>query len=287
MRWSADARNNCCAIWSRAEPSRVSTPLASFPNGGAESSGKNGPPRGPQRGLTIQFSEIEKRYGMRLALRGVTLSIAAGECVALVGHNGSGKTTLLKIAAQLTRPSRGKIAFYSEENPVTLDEVKSKVGMVGHHTLLYEELTAEENLIFFAKLFGLPDPAETARQALQPVGLAGRATDVVRTFSRGMRQRLSIARALLASPGLLLLDEAGTGLDPEGQHWLGAAIQRLRDSGCTILMSTHGRNETQGAVTRAIRLDGGKVTHDSGAGGDPSEVLVMAAVRDSGEEGER
>jgi ABC-type multidrug transport system ATPase subunit len=252
----------------------VSTPLASFPNGG------------PSEGLRIQFSEVEKRYGMRLALRGVSLAIAAGECVALVGHNGSGKTTLLKIAAQLTRPSRGKIAFYAGETPISAVEVKSRVGMVAHHTLLYEELTAEENLIFFAKLFGLADPAEKARQALQPVGLSGRAADLVRTFSRGMRQRLSIARALLASPGLLLLDEAGTGLDPEGQQWLGAAIKRLRDSGCTILMSTHGRNETQGAVTRAIRLDGGKITHDSGADGNPNEVLVMAAVRDGGEEGE-
>ena len=278
MRWSAAAPSNCCAIWSRAEPSRVSTPLASSPNGGAGN--------GPGPGLKIQFSEVEKRYGMRLALRGVSLEIAAGECVALVGHNGSGKTTLLKIAAQLTRPSRGKIAFQAGENPLSLEDVKSKVGMVGHHTLLYEELTAEENLIFFAKLFGLENPAETSRQALQPVGLSGRAADLVRTFSRGMRQRLSIARALLASPGLLLLDEAGTGLDPEGQHWLGATIQRLRDSGCTILMSTHGRNETQGAVTRAIRLEGGKITHDSGAGGDPKQILVMAAVRESGEEGE-
>jgi ABC-type multidrug transport system ATPase subunit len=222
---------------------------------------------------------------MRLALRGVTLAISAGECVALVGHNGSGKTTLLKIAAQLTQPSRGEIAFHAGLTPVSLEEVKSKIGMVGHHTLLYEELTAEENLIFFAKLFGLTNPAEKTRQALQPVGLAGRATDVVRTFSRGMRQRLSIARALLASPGLLLLDEAGTGLDPEGQEWLGATIKRLRDSGCTILMSTHGRNETQGAVTRAIRMDNGKLTHDSGAGGNPNEILVMAAVRGSGEEG--
>jgi heme exporter protein A len=280
MRWSGVARSNCCAIWSRAEPSRVSTPLASFPNDGAGSSGESG----PQSGLTIQFSEVEKRYGMRLALRGISLEIAAGECVALVGHNGSGKTTLLKIAAQLTRPSRGKITFDSGENPISLEEVKSRIGMVGHHTLLYEELSAEENLIFFAKLFGLENSTEKARQALQPVGLSGRATDLVRTFSRGMRQRLSIARALLASPGLLLLDEAGTGLDPEGQHWLAATIQRLRDSGCTILMSTHGRNETQGAVTRAVRLDGGKITHDSGAGGNPNEILVMAAVRDGGED---
>jgi heme exporter protein A len=255
----------------------VSTPLPS-PTHGAASNGCAG-------GLRLQFNEVEKRYGMRLALRGITLEIKAGECVALVGHNGSGKTTLLKIAAQLTRPSRGDIAFYAGENPVSLDTVKSRVGMVAHHTLLYEELTAEENLIFFAKLFGLPDPAGKARQALAPAGLADRAGDLVRTFSRGMRQRLSIARALLASPGLLLLDEAGTGLDPEGQEWLGATIEQLRDSGCTILMSTHGRNETQGAVTRAIRLEGGKITHDSGAGGNPREILVMAAVRDSGEEG--
>ena len=257
----------------------MSTPLASSTNGGPG----NGPSERPATGLRIQFSQIEKRYGMRLALRGVSLEIAAGECVALVGHNGSGKTTLLKIAAQLTKPSRGTVAFYRNENPVPLDEVKGRVGMVGHHTLLYEEMTAEENLIFFAQLFGIANPAEKARQALQPVGLAGRAADLVRTFSRGMRQRLSIARALIASPGLLLFDEAGTGLDPEGQQWLGATIRQLHDSGCTIVMSTHGRNETQSAVTRAIRLDGGKITHDSGAGGNPSAVLVMAAVRDTGE----
>jgi heme exporter protein A len=265
MRWSEDARSRSCAIWSRAELSCVSTPLSSSPNGG----------------LRIEYSEIEKRYGMRLALRGVSLSIAAGECVALVGQNGSGKTTLLKITAQLTRPSRGKLLFYSRDAQIPVDEIKSKVGMVGHHTLLYDELTAEENLTFFARLSGLSDPAERAARALEPAGLAGRAGDVVRTFSRGMRQRLSIARSLLASPALLLLDEPGNGLDPEGQRWLATTIMNLRDAGCTIMMSTHGRNETQSAVTRAIRLEGGKVTHDSGAGGNPSEVLVLAAVRDA------
>jgi heme exporter protein A len=224
---------------------------------------------------------VEKRYGMRLALRGVTLEISPGECVALVGHNGSGKTTLLKIAAQLSRPSRGKLAYYERESALAPEAIKGRIGMVGHHTLVYDELTAEENLVFFARLFSLPDPLERARQALEPVGLANRAGDMVRTFSRGMRQRMGIARALLANPGLLLLDEPAAGLDPEGQQWLGETLEKLHASGCTILMSTHGRNETQSSVTRAIRLQAGKITHDSGLGGDPNQVLVMAAVRDT------
>jgi heme exporter protein A len=270
------APSKCCAIWFRAEPSRVSTAPASSSNGG--------PKGGSGSGLKIQFSEVEKRYGMRLALRGVSLEISPGECVALVGHNGSGKTTLLKIAAQLSRPSRGAVTFYERDDVLAAEAVKTRVGMVGHHTLVYDELTAEENLVFFAKLYALPDPAARAREALAPVGLAHRAADMVRTFSRGMRQRMGIARALLASPGLLLLDEPAAGLDPEGQQWLGKTLERLHASGCTILMSTHGRNETQASVTRAIRLEGGRITHDSGPAGDPNQVLVIAAVRDTGEE---
>jgi heme ABC exporter ATP-binding subunit CcmA len=234
--------------------------------------------------LRIQFRDVEKRYGMRMALRGVSLDIFPGECVALVGHNGSGKTTLLKIAAQLSRPSRGQVSFYERDSALSADAVKSRIGMVGHHTLVYDELTAEENLVFFAKLFSLADPVERARESLAPVGLANRADDLVRSFSRGMRQRMGIARALLASPGLLLLDEPAAGLDPEGQQWLGETLERLHASGCTILMSTHGRNETQASVTRAIRLQGGKITHDSGTGGDPNQVLVMAAVRGAEDE---
>ena len=238
---------------------------------------------GPNGGLTIHFSGIEKRYGMRMALRGVSLEIGAGECVALVGHNGSGKTTLLKITALLARPSKGQLTFSSGDSVLSSDDIKQRIGMVAHNTLVYDELTAEENLVFFAKLFNLPDPVARARESLEPVGLARRAGDMVRTFSRGMRQRLAIARALLGSPQLLLFDEPAAGLDPEGQQWLGATLAKLHAEGCTIVMSTHGRNETQASVTRAIRLDGGEVTHDSGPSGDPYGVLALAAVRETSE----
>ena len=235
----------------------------------------------PSGGLRIEFQNIEKRYGMRMALRNVSLEIGAGECVALVGHNGSGKTTLLKITALLARPSRGQISFFLGDRQLSSEDVKRHIGMVAHHTLVYDELTAEENLVFFAKLFRLSDPVARARQALEPVGLSRRANDMARTFSRGMRQRLAIARALLASPQLLLFDEPAAGLDPEGQQWLGATLRSLHARGCTIIMSTHGRNETQASVTRAIRLDGGEITHDSGPSGDPYGVLAMAAVRET------
>jgi heme exporter protein A len=283
MPGSAAARSNYCANWSRAEPSGVATRQPSSPHQDSSRRPDRGHSGGPTSGLSIGFAGIEKRYGMRMALRGVSLEIGAGECVALVGHNGSGKTTLLKVTALLARPSKGQLTFSAGACILSSDDIKHRIGMVAHNTLVYDELTAEENLVFFAKLFSLPDPTERARQALEPVGLARRADDRVRTFSRGMRQRLAIARALLASPQLLLLDEPAAGLDPEGQQWLGGTLANLHAEGCTILMSTHGRNETQGSVTRAIRLEGGEVTHDSGPHGDPSGVLAMAAVRETAE----
>jgi heme exporter protein A len=225
-------------------------------------------------GLGISFEKIDKRFGSLIALRNVSLEIAPGEFVALLGHNGAGKTTLLRIAALLMSPNSGRVRFNglgSTQSP------KAVIGMVGHSTLLYDELTAEENLSLFAKLYGVGEIPQRVPQALAACGLASRAGSIVRNFSRGMRQRLAIARALLHGPRLLLLDEPAAGLDRQGAAWFAETLARLRASGATLLMSTHARNESLDLATRAISLSAGRIEHDSGSGGDPRPVL--AALR--------
>lgn len=215
---------------------------------------------------------MEKRYGAVYALRNLTLSIPAGECVAIAGRNGSGKTTLLRVAAQLVRPGKGTVSYSGGTG-----SLRPRIGLVAHATMVYDELTAEENLLFFAKIQNVPDTTKRVAELLGEVGLGERKDSLVRTFSRGMRQRVAIARALLAQPSLLLFDEPGTGLDAESGAWLTGQIRKLRDSGCTILMNLHGESEMARLATRALRLEAGCVIADTRRGAMFQSIFAGAA----------
>jgi ABC-type multidrug transport system ATPase subunit len=230
----------------------------------------------------IRFEEIEKRYGGLYALRRVSLEIATGECVVLAGRNGAGKTTLLRIAARLVPPSAGKVTFPEGRSAGgvggssnALGVACGIVGYVAHATMVYDELTAEENLILFARLLGVPQPGQRVGALLDEVGLSERRGSLVRTFSRGMRQRMAIARALLNQPAVLLLDEPATGLDTQGAAWLVETVRRKRDSGRTVVMSLHGESEIASLATRAIRLDAGAVVADTRRAADFRSVLAF------------
>jgi heme ABC exporter ATP-binding subunit CcmA len=232
----------------------------------------------------IRFENIEKRYGGLAALRRIRFEIAPGECVVLAGRNGSGKTTLLRIAAGLVRPTSGELTFPSAAGSAAAGaaskseavRAKASAGFVAHATMVYDELTAEENLLLFAQLQQTPNAANRVEKLLHEVGLFDRRDSRVRTFSRGMRQRVAIARALLHEPSILLLDEPSTGLDPQGVGWLAATLRQLRDAGCTILMSLHGESEISMLATRAIRLDAGLIVADTRTGAEVRSILTFA-----------
>ena len=230
----------------------------------------------PVAGPEIRFDKIDKRYGGLYALRRVSLEIAKGECVALAGRNGSGKTTLLRIAARLVRPTSGTVAF--SDGASGDDARPAPVGFVAHATMVYDELSAEENLLLFGRLLAVQDIAARVAELLGEIGLYERRGSLLRTYSRGMRQRVALARALLHRPAVLLLDEPATGLDSVSVAWLARTLQQLRDSGCTILMSLHGESEISALATRAIRLDSGAVAADSAAGAGLQSILRLSAT---------
>jgi heme exporter protein A len=187
----------------------------------------------------VHMKGVTKRYGMVAALRGVDLQLERGRCLGLFGPNGAGKTTLLKVVATLTRPSTGTVSIAGHDAVREAERIRPLLGVLSHRTFLYGHLTAFENLQFYGRMFGVKPLVERIYEVLQAVGLEPNARQIVRTYSRGMQQRLAIARVILHHPLLLLLDEPYTGLDQLAAAHLQELLKQLREAERTIIMSTH------------------------------------------------
>jgi heme exporter protein A len=215
----------------------------------------------------VQAQGLEKRYGRVAALDGVDLSLAEGDFLTLFGPNGAGKTTLVRILATLVRPSAGRILVGGLDVRECTAEVRRQIGVVSHQTFLYRDLTAAENLLLYARLYDLPDAAGRVRESLARVALGHRAADPVRSLSRGMQQRVSIARAVLHDPLILLLDEPYSGLDQHAAAGLTAILQELALRGRTVLMTTHDLEQGLQLCNRVGILSGGRLVFEQPAAG--------------------
>ena len=189
--------------------------------------------------FAIEVCHLRKEFGVLKAVDGISFELKRGEFLSLFGPKGAGKTTLIKILAGLTRPSSGTARVAGYEVEESRSEMRREIGVISHSTALYADLTPMENLVFYGKMYGLECPEESALASLEDVGLAPRRHDRVRTFSRGMVQRLSIARAILHDPSILFLDEPFTGLDIHASNVLKEHLQNLHNKKRTILMTTH------------------------------------------------
>jgi len=222
----------------------------------------------------IKVNGLIKNYGLNAALRGVDLHVKPGEFVALVGPNGAGKSTLLRIVATLLGPTEGEVSVGGWTFPRHAARVRSHIGLVSHQPLLYRDLSAAENLTFFARLYQLDEVEQRVDEALRKVGLYARQRDTVAGFSRGMVQRLTIARATLHEPDVLLLDEPYTGLDQDATQLLDSLLQRESANGRTILLITHDIGHGLELCDRIAVLNRGRIVAEQ-ASDQTSEVEFM------------
>lgn len=206
----------------------------------------------------IRVKKLVKRFGPIAVLRELDFDVNSGEFVALLGPNGAGKTTLLRILSSLMRPTSGSVKVASYSLPSQGASLRAKLGVVSHQPLLYGDLTAAENLEFFSKLYSIQ--AERISEILDLVGLLPRRDDLVRTFSRGMQQRLAIGRAILHDPSLLLLDEPHTGLDQTAGEILDRILQDVALEGRTVVMTSHDLVRSAGLASRLVLLSKGKIS---------------------------
>lgn len=203
---------------------------------------------------SLTFNDVTRHFGRRRALHRVTFACEAGQIVALLGANGAGKSTLLSIGATLLAPSAGEVLYGRQTARQGGSALRARIGVLGHDLYLYPELTAAENLAFFARLYGLRDIDGVVAASLARAALQDRAAEPVSSFSRGMRQRLALERALLHSPCLLLLDEPFTGLDEAASAALRHRLMEAREAGAIVLVTTHDLESIDGLVDAAFVL---------------------------------
>ncbi|MCU0620863.1 MAG: heme ABC exporter ATP-binding protein CcmA [Gemmatimonadales bacterium] len=206
----------------------------------------------------LEARGLTRSFGPRVVLRGLDLVLAPGETLAIVGPNGAGKTTLLRVLAGLVRPSGGEVLLDGRRLTPAEPSSRAAVGLLSHRSLLYDDLTVLENLVFAARLMGVAAPVEAARRALAEVDLAARAGDSPRTLSRGLLQRAALARALIHAPRLLLLDEPFTGLDAVASERLQRLLRERRPAGLGTVVVTHQVAEVWDFADRVHALVGGR-----------------------------
>ncbi|GER79477.1 MAG: ABC transporter ATP-binding protein [Anaerolineaceae bacterium] len=207
----------------------------------------------------IEVNKLVKRFGMKTVLRGMDFRVERGEFVALLGPNGAGKTTFLRILSSLARPSLGEVKIAGYRLPREAAQVRARLGVVSHLPLLYGDLTAQENLEFYARMYGVSNRRQRIAEVLDLVGLASRRHDLVRAFSRGMQQRLAIGRAVLHNPEALLLDEPYTGLDQDASSMLDETLKSVAAQGRTVVMTSHDLARAEDLATRFDILSRGVI----------------------------
>lgn len=207
----------------------------------------------------ITVNKLGKRFGLKTVLRGLDFHVEQGEFVAILGPNGAGKTTFLRILATLARPSFGEVRIAGFALPAQAAAIRHQLGVVTHLPLLYGDLTAEENLRFYGKMYDLPNLHHRLAEVLNMVGLYDRRHDLVRTFSRGMQQRLAIGRAILHDPQVLLFDEPHTGLDQEACAMLDKVLLEVAARGRTVLMTSHDLMRVSDLASRFDVLSNGVI----------------------------
>lgn len=207
----------------------------------------------------VTVDEVSRHFGRRRAVSRVSFAAARGAIIGLLGPNGAGKSTLLSMLATLLRPSSGTIRYGTLQAEDAPPALRARIGVLGHDLFLYPELTARENLKFFAGLYGLHDADSAARAALERAGLGDRSNDLVAGFSRGMRQRVALERALIHGPRLVLLDEPFTGLDEASTSALITRLRSLRESGAAIVLATHDLDLAEGLLDEVVFLREGRM----------------------------